>query len=45
MHFGHDKQFLILRYETAVHKALVNAGFLNSQDFTVLQAFVLYLVC
>jgi hypothetical protein len=44
-HFGVDRHSLIARYEAAVQQALVNASFLNTQDLTVLQAFVLYLVC
>ena len=42
--FGTDREVLLSRYESAVQRALVNAGLLNTQDLTVLQAFVLYLV-
>lgn len=42
---GGDKSMLLSQYQTAVQKAMVNAGFLNTQDLAVLQAFVLYLVC
>ena len=42
---GGDKSVLLSQYQMAVQKAIVNAGFLNTQDLAVLQAFVLYLVC
>ncbi len=42
--FGGDRAVLLSRYEMAVQRALVNAGFLNSQDSKILQGFVLYLV-
>lgn len=42
--FGTDREVLLSQYESAVQRALVNAGLLNTQDLTVLQAFVLYLV-
>ncbi len=41
---GGDKALLHAQYQIAVQKALVNAGFLNTQDLAVLQALVLYLV-
>jgi hypothetical protein len=41
---GGDKAVLLSQYQMAVQKAMVNAGFLNTQDLAVLQAFVLYLV-
>ncbi len=41
---GGEKEVLLSQYQMAVQKALVNAGFLNTQDLAVLQAFVLYLV-
>jgi hypothetical protein len=42
--FGADKGALLTHYENAVQRSLVRVGFLNTQDLTVLQAFVLYLV-
>lgn len=42
--FGGDKSVLLSQYEMAVQRALVNAGFLNSQECIILQGFVLYLV-
>lgn len=42
--FGTEREVLLSRYESGVQRALVNAGLLNTQDLTVLQAFVLYLV-
>lgn len=45
MRLGGDKAVLLSQYQMAVQKAMVNAGFLNTQDLAVLQAFVLYLVC
>lgn len=41
---GGEKEVLLAQYQMAVQKAMVNAGFLNTQDLAVLQAFVLYLV-
>lgn len=43
--FGADKGSLLTHYENAIQRALVKVGFLSTQDLTVLQAFVLYLVC
>lgn len=42
--FGHEKQVLLAKYQSAVQQALVNAGFLRSSDLVVLQALPLYLV-
>lgn len=42
--FGADKGQLLTHYENAIQRALVRVGFLSTQDLTVLQAFVLYLV-
>lgn len=41
---GESKNTLLTRYITATQHALIKAGFLNSLDLVVLQAFVLYLV-
>ena len=40
-----DRSVLLGRYRFGVEQALARAGFLSAQDLTVLQAFVLYLIC
>ena len=42
--FGEPKRELLGRYFTALQQALLNAGFMRSDDFICLQAYVLYLV-
>lgn len=42
--FGQNKQSMILRYRKGIEAALPNANFLETQDITVLQAFIIYLV-
>lgn len=42
--FGMDKESLLNRYRTAVENALANAKFLQSEELTTLQAFVLFIV-
>ncbi|KAF8858654.1 hypothetical protein BDZ45DRAFT_622004 [Acephala macrosclerotiorum] len=39
------KQTLLLRYTQAIQRSLSQAGFLDTQELVVLQAFVLYLFC
>lgn len=41
---GAEKQFLLARYRFAVEQALAKANFLTDPDFTVCQAFVLFLI-
>jgi hypothetical protein len=43
--FGESKSILTAKYRRGAQQALVKAGFLKTSDFTVLQAFVLLLVC
>jgi hypothetical protein len=42
--FGEDKITLFSRYQAGTRQALINAGYLKSNDIVVLQAFTLYLV-
>lgn len=42
--FGTDRSSLLVRYEFAIKQALIRARFLQTQDFRVLQALVLFLV-
>lgn len=42
--FGEDKAILLGKYQNATQQALVNAGFMRSDELTVLQALFLYLV-
>lgn len=42
--FGEDKIILLGRYHEGAQQALINAGFMRSNEITVLQAYVLYLV-
>lgn len=42
--FDEDKAVLLGRYHNATQQALVNAGFMRSDDLMVLQALLLYLV-
>ena len=42
--FAEDKAVLLGKYHNATQQALVNAGFMRSQDLMVLQALFLYLV-
>ena len=42
--FAEDKSVLLAKYHNATQQALVNAGFMRSQELVVLQALVLYLV-
>jgi hypothetical protein len=43
--FNMDKSFLYNRYRFAVEQALARAGFLDTRELVVLQAFVVFLVC
>ncbi|KXX75139.1 Cutinase transcription factor 1 beta [Madurella mycetomatis] len=43
--FDEDKAVLLGRYHNATQQALVNAGFMRSDDLMVLQALLLYLLC
>ncbi|KAG0134197.1 hypothetical protein HOY82DRAFT_554325 [Tuber indicum] len=43
--FGVDKPSLLNRYRVAVEHALANAGFLQSEELTTLQALVLFITC
>jgi hypothetical protein len=40
-----DRNVLLERYRFGAEQALARAGFLATQDLTVLQAFILYLIC
>jgi hypothetical protein len=42
--FDEEKTILISKYHLALQQALVNAGFMRTNDLTVLQAYMLYLV-
>ena len=42
--FGQKKEVLVKQYRSGIEAALTNANFLETSDFTVLQAFVIYLV-
>lgn len=42
--FGIEKPSLLNRYRVAVEHALANAGFLQSEELTTLQALVLFIV-
>lgn len=42
--FGEDRSILLSKYQAAATQALVNAGFMRSTEFMVLQALFLYLV-
>ncbi|TFB02988.1 Transcription factor vrtR1 [Trichoderma ghanense] len=42
---GEEKQILLERYRQGVERSLTQANFWSSRNITVLQAFVLYLVC
>ncbi|KAL2132125.1 hypothetical protein VTI74DRAFT_4160 [Chaetomium olivicolor] len=42
--FGEDKAIVLGKYHNATQQALVNAGFMRSNDLMVLQAFFLYLL-
>ena len=43
--FGEEKAVLLSRYHQGTQQALINAGFMRSNELKVLQAFFLYLVC
>lgn len=43
--FGETRTTMLARYHHGLQQALVNAGFMRSNDIMVLQAFTLYLVC
>jgi hypothetical protein len=43
--FNADKRGLLNRYFQACQQALLNAGFMRTDDAICLQAFLLYLVC
>jgi len=42
--FDEQKTILISKYHQALQQALINAGFMRTNDLTVLQAYTLYLV-
>ncbi len=42
---GEDKEAALSKYKFATEQALARAGFLNTQERVVLEAFVLFLVC
>ncbi len=42
---GEDKEAALSKYRFATEQALARAGFLNSQERVVLEAFVIFLVC
>ena len=42
--FGEDRTILLAKYHSATQQALVNAGFMRSNEIMTLQAFLLYLV-
>ncbi|KAJ9149031.1 C6 zinc finger domain-containing protein [Pleurostoma richardsiae] len=42
--FDEDKNHLISKYHHATQQALINAGFMRSPDFMVLQAYLMYLL-
>lgn len=42
---GEEKSVLLSRYRFAVEQALARAGFLNTEELVVLQAFVIFLMC
>lgn len=41
---GEDKKALLAKYHQATQQALINAGFMKSNELVVLQAYLLYLV-
>lgn len=43
-HFGQNKSILVQRYRSGIEAALPNANYLDTDDITVLQALVIYLV-
>ncbi|KAK3338337.1 fungal-specific transcription factor domain-containing protein [Neurospora tetraspora] len=43
--FGEDRTILLAKYHGATQQALVNAGFMRSNEIMTLQAFLLYLLC
>ncbi|KAJ5095667.1 fungal-specific transcription factor domain-containing protein [Penicillium alfredii] len=43
-HFGEDHSTIVQRFRFATQQALTRAGFLQTRDFTVLQAAVLFLI-
>ncbi|KAL2016646.1 hypothetical protein VTK56DRAFT_3226 [Thermocarpiscus australiensis] len=43
--FAEDRAVLLGKYHTATQQALVNAGFMRSNELMVLQALFLYLLC
>lgn len=42
--FGEDRNILLAKYHAAAQQALVNAGFMRSNEIMVLQGYTLYLV-
>jgi len=42
--FDETRTTMLGRYHTALQQALINAGFMRTNDITVLQAYMLYLV-
>ena len=42
--FGEDQNVLLSKFHTATQQALVNAGFMRTNELMVLQAYLLYLV-
>ena len=43
--FGANKKAVTTKYRVTVEQALMSAGFLNAQDITTLQAFIIFLAC
>ncbi|MBE3043515.1 fungal specific transcription factor domain-containing protein [Candidatus Bathyarchaeota archaeon] len=43
--FGEPRMQVLGRFHLAAQQALINAGLMRTNDITVLQAYILYLVC
>ncbi|CAH0059311.1 unnamed protein product, partial [Clonostachys solani] len=42
--FGRSKEYLVQRYHSATHRALINADFMRTDNLILLQAYVLYIL-
>ena len=43
--FGEEKPVLLARYRFAVEQALARANFLNAEEMTIIQGFVIFMIC
>lgn len=43
--FGEPRMQVLSKFHLAAQQALINAGLMRTNDITVLQAYILYLVC